>query len=171
MSTAEENIRFYSHSLAREPRSPTAPWPGSVSQEGKGGNIFSYVMWQSSPPPDPKGVPSGAVAASRSSRLHKQFRFMNRCSKGKRASFQSPGKNNNKWNPARVWRLSFAADEGSGRRPTLDMCRRSFCLPRRSEWDDQNPRLRQKKEPNWNSATSLHFSVELNLNKQTKKKH
>lgn len=48
VSAEEENITFYSHSLALEPWLLTAPCPGSISQ-GRTGNIFSYVMWQFPP--------------------------------------------------------------------------------------------------------------------------
>lgn len=48
VSAEEENITFYSHSLALEPWLLTAPCPGSISQ-GRTGNIFSYVMRQFPP--------------------------------------------------------------------------------------------------------------------------
>lgn len=47
-SAGEEDITFYSRSLALQPWLLTAPSPGSISQERRA-NISSCVMWQFPP--------------------------------------------------------------------------------------------------------------------------
>lgn len=98
VSAAEENITFYSHSLALEPRLLTAPCPGSVSQEGRGKYIL--ICHVAAPPPTFPRAERGCCCES-FVMITQTIQIYDSLLKEKETKFP---KSRNKWNPARVWR-------------------------------------------------------------------